>query len=84
MVEGHLGACICGSCLTEAYRAVELVALDDRAGGTRFCTMCREERDEPFRSSVAGHPAAICRRCIRMAAKSLARDTDANWAAPTA
>lgn len=75
MIEGHLGACVCGQCLAEAYRAVILNGIDDRDGVPALdCTMCREAREEPARRSAAWPEAIICTRCITMATKALERD----------
>ncbi len=85
MIEGHLGSCICGSCLAEAYRSVEIAGVDDRAAQVpRTCTMCREARDEPCREGAARPEAVICRRCITMAAKALSRDAESGWKLPVA
>lgn len=83
MVEGHLGACICGSCLSCAYRELVQAAHDRGPGNApQACTMCREERSDPCFTSPARAQATICQRCTRMAAKALARDPDSKWTAP--
>ncbi len=83
MVEGHLGACVCGTCVTEAYRACVLADIDDRLGApTLPCTMCKEDREQVCRRSPAYPEAVICLRCIKMAAKALSRDADAHWQLP--
>ncbi len=83
-IEGHQGACICGVCLTTAYRAICLAHCDDAISGvpTR-CTMCLEDRSDACFRSPAFPESVICTRCIAMAAKALARDADSAWTVPT-
>ncbi len=84
MIEGHQGACICGSCLRIAYCSVKLSAQNDAAAGEPSkCVMCLEERTDACFRSPAFSDALICERCIVMAAKALARDPESNWTLPT-
>jgi hypothetical protein len=81
MVEGHLGSCICGDCLREAYRAMmaEPPAGTEPASGA--CRLCREERGErSWAGALAG--ARACRRCVRQSAAVLQRDPDLGWRKP--
>ncbi len=83
MIEGHHGACICATCLSEAYRALLHSRIDDRDGASSArCTLCLEDREEPCRRSAAYPEAVICSRCVRMAAKAMARDADSQWTIP--
>jgi hypothetical protein len=91
MIEGHRGSCICGKCLTVAYRQVLL----DKAGVTEdyACTMCLEARkdraalgrsDEPGWRSPMYDDAVVCRRCIKLASGALHKNTEFNWRKPEA
>ncbi len=92
MVEGHLGSCICGDCLRDAYRALVVAAAEGvaadaggagGAGGSGHgaCRLCREERDE--RSWSGALPGArVCRRCVRQSAAVLQKDPDLGWRKP--
>ncbi len=90
MVEGHQGACICGKCLTIAYREVALG--ESASAPAEFkCLMCLEgpddrralERpDEPGWQSPMYPEASICRRCIKQSAGVLHKDPDINWRKP--
>jgi hypothetical protein len=79
MVEGHQGSCICGTCLSAAYRAVVLSAPPAQAAAR--CTLCLEQRDEPTWQAPAA-PATACRRCVRQSAAVLAKDPDLGWRKP--
>jgi hypothetical protein len=90
MIEGHHGSCICGECLSAAYAAVELRG---RGEEHRFaaCTMCLESAearselgrgDEPCWQRPGNAEAAICRRCIKLAAGALHKDRDVAWTKP--
>lgn len=82
LVEGHQGSCICGKCLSVAWRAVISNKMDD-APDSWTCTMCLEERKDPaFRSPIRSE-AIICRRCIRLAGRALDTDPDYDWSKPT-
>ena len=81
MVEGHQGACICGDCLREAYRA--LVLAEPPAGEPARCTLCLEERADPSWESGRG-PGRACRRCIRQSAAVLQKDAGTGWRRPEA
>lgn len=83
MVEGHRGSLICGPCLTLAYGAVVQAGLDDAPQGAD-CTMCLELRRDGLWRSPLRTEAAICRRCIELAARRLARDPECSWTVPTA
>lgn len=84
MIEGHHGSCICGNCLSMAYRSVHLNGCNDVAVGEVVkCTMCLEERTDACFRSPAYPDALICLRCIKMGAKALSRDPDSNWKSPT-
>lgn len=80
MVEGHQGACICGKCLTIAYRAL---AIDDAptAEPGYTCTLCREERKQPAWQSPA-YDAVACLRCVKQSATQLDKDPDFAWEKP--
>jgi hypothetical protein len=90
MVEGHQGACICGKCLTIAYREVAL----DNAGSAPAdfkCIMClegpedRRALERPVESgwqSPMYLEASICRRCIKQSAGVLHKDPDIEWRKP--
>ncbi|MGI9014052.1 MAG: ClpX C4-type zinc finger protein [Phycisphaerales bacterium] len=90
MLEGHQGSCICGRCLTVAYREV---VLSGTTSGIRnyTCPMCLEGEfdrealgriDEPSWQSPAWPDAVICRRCIKLAAGALHKDPDYQWKKP--
>lgn len=80
MIEGHQGSLLCGKCLGAAW--VELAVLK---GGVEHrgekCTMCLENRDEPLWRSPL-NDAAVCIRCVRMAATAMERDPDTDWKRP--
>lgn len=82
MVEGHQGSCICGDCLTAAFRALVIETPSAPAGPVR-CTLCLEDRDEPGWQGGA-RPARACRRCVRQSAAVLAKDPDSGWRKPEA
>lgn len=81
LVEGHQGSCVCGKCLSVAWKALIGGKLNDAPEGGS-CTMCLEERSDPlFRSPI--RPAAlICRRCVRLAGRALDKDPDHAWTKP--
>lgn len=83
MVEGHQGSLICGSCLSAAYVCVVNLGQGEPAEPGRRCTMCLEERSDPFWISPAYPEARICGRCIRQAAGVLSKDPDSGWSRPT-
>lgn len=92
MMEGHQGSCICGRCLTVAYTDVAVIRNPD-APTDFFCPMCRESAadraslnraDEPGWRSPVRSGAVICRRCIKLAAGTLAKDAESGWARPQA
>jgi len=89
MVEGHRGACICGKCLTVAYREVMV----EKSGetGDYTCTLCRESAEDRAALDRAGEPgwrspmypeAAACRRCLKRSAGVLHKDPDFDWRKP--
>ncbi|MDZ4753749.1 MAG: ClpX C4-type zinc finger protein [Phycisphaerae bacterium] len=81
LIEGHHGSCVCGFCVTAAYRSVSLDEKDDGIAGYT-CTMCLEQRSDPCYRS-ADHPDAfICRRCIKLAATALEKDDASGWRRP--
>jgi hypothetical protein len=92
MMEGHHGSCICGKCLTQAFREVVLVK-ENGAGEEYKCTMCLEAADDRAALNRAGEPgwrspiypdACACRRCIKLAAGALHKDADYDWRKPEA
>ncbi|MFO0962712.1 MAG: ClpX C4-type zinc finger protein [Phycisphaerales bacterium] len=85
MVEGHHGACICGGCLAQAYRALVLAAAAPAEGtAPQPCSLCLETRDEPAWTSPRRAQAIACRRCVRQSAAVLAKDPDSGWRRPEA
>jgi hypothetical protein len=82
-IEGHHGSCVCGPCLTKAYRRVVLGGGDDQTPGYR-CTMCLEERSDPAYRSAEQPDAYLCERCIKLASGALTRDKESGWSRPTA
>lgn len=90
MIEGHQGSCICGKCLTVAYREVVIEKVSPESVEYK-CTMCLEEEqdratlnrgDEPGWRSPAYPDASVCRRCIKLGAGSLHKDADFEWTKP--
>lgn len=92
MVEGHRGACICGSCLTRAYewsatpQAVETAPVSPQPtdAPAPMCALCREDRAEPMWTGAGSPPALACRRCVRQSAAVLQKDADSGWKRPGA
>lgn len=82
-IEGHHGSCVCGPCLTAAYRHVILGGADDRVPAYR-CTMCLEEREDRCYRSPTHQEAFLCERCIKLASGALVRDKESGWSRPTA
>ena len=81
IIEGHHGSCICGKCLTVAYS--DVVLHDSNTGPAAYkCTMCLEERPDPAWQSPLQPEAIVCRRCIKLAAGALHKDTDYAWKKP--
>lgn len=85
MVEGHLGSCICGDCLRDAYLALVVAGGGGAGAGTEgergACRLCREERDDgSWTGALAG--ARVCRRCVRQSAAVLQKDPDLGWRKP--
>ena len=79
-IEGHHGSIICGDCLTQAWKIVQI----DKAGAAQqACTMCLEERDEAGWQGVSAE-AHICKRCIKQAAGALHKSADWPWSKPEA
>ena len=81
MVEGHRGSCICGKCLRIAWDSVINGEMNDAIENCN-CTMCLEQRSDPFFRSPAWPEAFICRRCIRLTAQALRKNDDSDWDAP--
>lgn len=81
MIEGHRGSLVCGACLSVAYAAVVGSQAGERSLGGA-CTMCLETRPEPHWTSPLQAQASICRRCIELAARQLARDRSSGWRVP--
>ncbi len=82
MVEGHHGSVICGSCLSVAFASVIVADANEAIPGYR-CTLCLEERQQSAWRSPAYPEAFVCERCIRLAARQLARDDESGWSAPS-
>lgn len=81
IIEGHQGSIICGRCLAVACAEV-LVAGGGSTPAGYTCTMCLEKREDRAWVSPAYPEAAICARCIDLAATALAKDKDWNWKRP--
>jgi CDGSH-type Zn-finger protein len=81
-IEGHHGSCVCGPCLTAAYRRVVTAKASDASPGYR-CTMCLEERPDPCFESPTHAGSFICERCIKLAAGALVRDGESGWTRPS-
>jgi len=69
-VEGHHGACICGSCLRSACGEVGSDIASFR------CALCLEDRQDLAWSS---QEARLCRRCREQSVRVLSRDPDSGW-----
>ena len=93
LVEGHQGSCICGKCLTTAWRAVIDAGINDApaqtpeeditSGPTWLCALCLEPRRDPAFQSPVREEAFVCRRCIRLAGRALDGDPDHDWTKPS-
>jgi hypothetical protein len=81
LVEGHRGAVICGYCLTEAYRMVE-VRREGNAPAGYTCVLCLEQRKDKGWRNPTGTEACACARCVRQAAGVLVKDPDWKWEKP--
>lgn len=81
MVEGHEGSLICGTCLSDAYRALVLDGATDAAEPTRPCTLCLEDHENVWQSPKR-HEGAACLRCIKQSAGRLHKDEDWEWRKP--
>ncbi len=91
MIEGHHGSCICGNCLRMAYLEVVLHGAANCPREGYNCPMCLEVDDDRAALDRGGEPgwrspviddAAICRRCIKLAAGALHKDPDNDWTKP--
>ncbi|MCA9291493.1 MAG: hypothetical protein KDA25_10215 [Phycisphaerales bacterium] len=90
MVEGHHGSCICGNCLSLAFRSVMLDKVND-APAEWQCPLCLEasaDRAELGRADEPGWPSpldpevVVCRRCIKQASGALHKSSDYDWRKP--
>lgn len=81
MVEGHQGSCICGECLSAAYRALVLEGRGVEDPSLR-CVLCLETRKEPGWHGAVRAAVAVCRRCVKQSAAVLAKDADLGWKKP--
>jgi len=83
MVEGHLGACICGNCLSVAYAACVLHGQHEPLEDREICRLCREHDPDRahWRSPLMGD-AVVCARCLKQAAGALHKDSDNDWRKP--
>jgi hypothetical protein len=90
MLEGHHGSCVCGNCLTVAFTEVVLNKTSTAPDDFK-CPMCLEENgdraalnraDEPGWQSPTHPEAVMCRRCIKLAAGALHKDSDFDWRKP--
>lgn len=79
LVEGHRGAVVCGTCLTNAYRALVLESRGTASPG-EDCRLCLERRNEIMWLGATG--ASACLRCVRQSAGVLAKDPDYGWKRP--
>jgi hypothetical protein len=82
MVEGHQGSCICGPCLTTAYRATVLDEAPATPGSGARCALCLEDRADPMWDSPVEPGTRACRRCVRQSAAVLQKDPDSRWRRP--
>ena len=82
-----------GNCLSLAYADVVHHGQDSAPDGDWQCPMCLERNDDRAALNRPGEPgwqspvrpeAVICRRCVKMAAGVLAKDSDMGWEKPTA
>ena len=92
MLEGHHGSCVCGKCLSLAYREVILNKANSAPHDFK-CPMCLEESadraalergNEPGWQSPMYPDAVICKRCIKLASGALHKDRDFDWQKPKA
>ncbi len=89
MIEGHRGSCLCGRCLSVA--CAEIVHGRGGPDADYTCTMCLEAAGDRAALGRGGEPgwrsplrpeAAVCRRCVELAAKALEKDPDSGWTRP--
>jgi hypothetical protein len=92
MIEGHHGSCICGDCLSKAYRALVLEGASSAPAEFK-CPLCLEDSDDRNSLDRGGEPAwastvdpsvCVCRRCIKLAAGALHKSGDFEWSKPVA
>ena len=90
MIEGHQGSCICSKCLTTAYADV-VINKHNSAPDDFKCRMCLEANKDRAALNRSGEPgwqsplypeAVVCRRCIKLAAGALQKDSDFDWKRP--
>lgn len=89
-IEGHRGAVICGDCLTRAFIEVDGDG-PQVVRGDYMCRLSRESDEDRAALRRAGEvgwrspvdpEAIVCRKVIRMAAATLAKDPDHDWSKP--
>lgn len=81
MVEGHQGACVCGSCLSVAWAELVEARSEAQLAPDEKCVLCLEEREQGVWRSPVNDKAA-CLRCIKQAAGALHKDPDIPWTKP--
>ena len=85
-IEGHQGSCICGPCLTQAW--ADLASGRSAPADDYLCPMCREKNEDRAALGRADEPgwqgahAAICQRCMQLAATALEKDPESGWRRP--
>jgi hypothetical protein len=85
-IEGHQGSCICGPCLTQAWG--DLASGRCAPADDYLCPMCREKNEDRAALGRADEPgwqgahAAICQRCMQLAATALEKDPESGWRRP--